>query len=227
MPHTTQLTFGPLVSIEITRDTQRRLSCVKTLFDSHEEGYLLEADGEEQSGTLYILPSKQAHEYYKEGEVYHPRQQDDEPLQMDYELWLNGCMQQATAWARSTAIQAANNSIGSGEYNNASQTYHDVIDHFPPPPDGPLLHWNYYRCIAKMEGLEAARDGLHMWIHEAIPIAGIDVINTILEPAKELLGEESSINAAKEWLNISSPHDPAHKMTKRWLERINQGALRK
>ncbi|MEC7985114.1 MAG: hypothetical protein VX278_08115, partial [Myxococcota bacterium] len=88
-------------------------------------------------------------------------------------------------------------------------------------------HWNYYRCIAKMEGIEAARDGLQMWIHEAIPIAGIDVINTILDPAKDLLGEESAILAAKEWLQISSPHDPAHKMTKRWMERINQGELRK
>ena len=223
MAYTNQLHFGPHVHIEMTRDKQRRICRLCTILQGQEEGYLLETDGAEQAGRLFILPSRTVHEEYKSGAVFYPRQNEDEQRDMNYESWINSCVQQATAWARSYAIQVANESIGEGEFLPASQTYYDVIDHFPPPPDGPLLHWNYYRCIARMEGIETAREGLLLWLQEALPIAGIDVTTSILEPAKELLGDDIAEEAAKVWLSSSSPHDPAHKMTKRWLERLNSG----
>ena len=221
MAYTSLLRFGSKVNIEITRDENRRLCRLRTLLDNQEEGYLLETDGEREQGSLYILPSHQLHESYKDGSVTTAHQNEDFSS-LDYEDWVHSCIQQATAWARSYAIQTANNSIASGAFAQARETYHDVIDHFPPPPDGPLLQWNYYRCIAQMEGINAAKEGLMMWLDEALPIAGINVNSAILEPAKNLLGEDIAIDVAKKWLKASSPHDPAHKMTKRWLDKQGQ-----
>lgn len=225
MAYTSLLRFGSKVNIEITRDENRRLCRLRTLLDDQEEGYLLETDGEKQQGSLFVLPSQQLHESFQDGLVT-TAHQNEEATALDYEEWVHSCIQQATAWARSYAIQTANNSIASGAFAQARETYHDVIDHFPPPPDGPLLHWNYYRCIAQMEGINAAKEGLLMWLDEALPIAGINVNSAILDPAKDLLGEDVAIDVAKKWLKASSPHDPAHKMTKRWLDKQGQeGAL--
>ena len=225
MAYTSLLRFGANVHIEMTRDVHRRICRLRTLLDDQEEGYLLETDGEKQNGFLYVLPSRQVHESYEEGKISSPHQKGDEKPKMEYEDWVQGCIQQATAWARSHAIQIANESILEGKYAQASETYHDVMDHFPPPPDGPLLQWNYYRCIAQMEGIDAAREGLLLWLHEALPIAGINVNGVILDPAKELLGEEIALDAAKNWLESSSPHDPAHKMAKRWIDKQAQDGI--
>ena len=224
MAYTSLLRFGSKVNIEITRDENRRLCRLRTLLDDQEEGYLLETDGEKKQGNLFILPSHQLHESFQDGNVT-TAHQNEESTAIDYEEWVHSCIQQATAWARSYAIQTANASIASGAFAQARETYHDVIDHFPPPPDGPLLHWNYYRCIAQMEGINAAKEGLLMWLDEALPIAGINVNSAILEPAKDLLGEDIAIDVAKKWLKASSPHDPAHKMTKRWLDKQGQDGV--
>jgi hypothetical protein len=225
MAYTSLLRFGSNVHIAMTRDVHRRISRFCTLLDEKEEGYLLETDGDQQIGALYILPSHQLHQSYKAGVVHSPHQRNDDNTKIEYDEWLNGCIQQATAWARSHAIQTANDSISEGRFAQASETYYDVMDHFPPPPDGPLLQWNYYRCVAKMDGIENAREGLLLWLHEALPIAGINVNSSILDPAKELLGEETATEAAKRWLEASSPHDPAHKMAKRWLDKQGQDGL--
>jgi hypothetical protein len=225
MAYTSLLRFGSNVHIAMTRDIHRRISRLCTLLDEQEEGYLLETDGEKQVGALYILPSHQLHQSYKEGEVHSPHLRNDEHTKVEYDEWVNGCIQQATAWARSHAIQTANDSISEGRFAQASETYYDVMDHFPPPPDGPLLQWNYYRCVAQMDGIDTAREGLLLWLHEALPIAGINVNSAILEPAKELLGEEVATEAAKSWLEASSPHDPAHKMAKRWLDKQGQDGM--
>ena len=42
-------------------------------------------------------------------------------------------------------------------------------------------------------------------------------------PSYRLLGEEITIEEAEKWLLQSSPHDPAHKLTVRWLNRIGEG----
>ena len=55
--------------------------------------------------------------------------------------------------------------------------------------------------------------------------AGINVITAILDPAKELLGKEVAQEAAEIWLASYSSHDPAHKMTKRWLDRLESGGM--
>ena len=225
MGYTSLLRFGLHVHIEMTRDANRHICRLCTLIRNKEEGYLLETNSNNQSGTLFIMPSRQIHERYEEGVILSPRHGTKESNKVEYESWVKSCIQQATAWARSHAIQAANTSISRGEFEEASETYHDVIDHFPPPPDGPLLHWNYYRCIAHMQGLEEAQEGLMLWLEEALPIAGINVNSAVLDPAKELLGIDIARQAAEMWLISSSPHDPAHKMAKRWLDRQGQDGV--
>ena len=225
MSHTIRLTFGPMVSIEITRDARRRVSQIETFFEERVEGYRLDANPERREGTFYAMPSNIIGERYKDGRLHSPTSSSEgqTPVVADYHSWIRRCVQQATAWARSAAITAAHDAVNKGDYHLASETYRDVLDHFPPPPEAPLLHWAYFCCIASMEGIEEARDGLLMWFHDALQIAGIEALNSVLLPGSKLLGEEITAAEAEKWLLSSSPHDPAHKLTVRWLNRVGQG----
>ena len=225
MSHTIRLSFGPLVTIEITRDAQRRVSQLETFFSERVEGYRLDTNPERKEGTFYAMPSNIIGERYKDGKLHSPNSfgEGHDPIPADYHAWIRRCVQQATAWARSAAITAAHSAAAKGNYVQASETYRDVLDHFPPPPEAPLLHWAYFCCIAEMDGVDAAYDGLLMWFHDALQIAGLDAISAVLHPAHNLLGEEQTKTEAEQWLAQSSPHDPAHKMAVRWLNQLGQG----
>ena len=143
MSHTIRLNFGPQVAIEITRDTQRRVSQVETYLNKRIEGYRLDTNPDRREGTLYTMPSNVIGERYKDGVLESASALGDgqKPVTADYHAWIQRCVQQATAWARSTAISNANSAAIRGDYLAASDTYRDVLDHFPPPPESSLLHW--------------------------------------------------------------------------------------
>ncbi|MGC6507782.1 MAG: kelch repeat-containing protein [Myxococcota bacterium] len=226
MSHTTRLSFGPQVSIVLKRDSQRRLIAMRTYVDETPEGYHLETNPDKRDGSFITLPrSTQFGERYEDGTLHATGGPEgvEEELSMDYAAWIRRCVRQATAWARSTAINAAAQNFESGDYNLAADTYRDVLDHFPPPPDSPFLHWNYYLCIAELGHQEEASEGLEMWFAEALQIAGLDAGPKVLDPALRIMGEEKVRAQAEAWLPASSPHDPANKMTQRWLMRLGQG----
>lgn len=226
MSHTTRLSFGPQVSITLKRDTQRRLIAMRTFVDESPEGYHLETSPDEKEGKFITLPrTTQFGEHYENGQMHSETLpgEDEAVVTIEYPAWIRRCVRQATAWARSTAINNAGQNFTDGEYHNAADTYRDVLDHFPPPPDAPILHWNYYLCVANLGHKEEAAEGLEMWFSEALQIAGLDVGPKVLGPARNILGEEAVRKHAEEWLPLSSPHDPAHKMTQRWLMRLGQG----
>ena len=89
------------------------------------------------------------------------RPRRDEQVSSDYAAWIRRCVRQATAWARSTAINAASQNFEEGDYNAAADTYRDVLDRFPLHQTPPFSIWNYYLCIAEANREEAA-DGLEM-----------------------------------------------------------------
>ena len=69
MSHTIRLNFGPDVAIEITRDTQRRVSQVETYLNKRVEGYRLDTNPERREGTLYTMPANVIGERYKDGKL--------------------------------------------------------------------------------------------------------------------------------------------------------------
>ena len=134
-------------------DSQRRLIAMRTYVDETPEGYHLETNPDKRDGSFITLPRSTGFgERYEDGILHGTGGPDgaDEEINIDYAAWIRRCVRQATAWARSTAINTATQNFENGDYNLAADTYRDVLDHFPPPPDAPFLHWNYYLCIAEL-----------------------------------------------------------------------------
>ena len=102
MSHTIRLTFGPIVSIEITRDSKRRVTHIHTFFNEMLEGYQLDTNPETQEGTFKPVPSNSVGERYFEGKIHFPPAlgEKKEPMNADYISWIRRCIQQSTAWAR-------------------------------------------------------------------------------------------------------------------------------
>ena len=224
MSHTIRLTFGPIVSIEITRDSKRRVTHIHTFFNQMLEGYQLDTNPDTQEGTFRPIPSTSVGERYFEGRIHFPPVlgEKKEPVSVSYISWIRRCIQQSTAWARAAGTSAAHDSVAAGDFDIAAETYRDVLDHFPPPPDSALLNWLYFCCVAHLEGIDEAREGLLSWFQEALQMSGMEAVGSVLQPARELLGDTVSREFAENWLEQSSPHDPAHKMTRRWLSRVGE-----
>ena len=219
MSHNTHLTFGPLVTIQITRDSRRRISKVESSFRNTPDGFVLSLSPSKQEGTFQSVFAHTPEETYSEQTVhYSPEQGEDTSSQtMEFSAWLQRCMQKMIAWARALAISTAYEAMAIGNDELAAETYRDVLDHFPPPPDSPLLYWLYYCCRMRISEEDDVRSFLLLWFAEALEMSGLEAIHLVLEPAKELLGQEKTVELATKWLENSSFHDPAHKRTNRWL----------
>ena len=78
------------------------------------------------------MPSNVIGERFKDGFLESASALGDgqQPISADYQTWIQRCVQQATAWARSTAISNANTAAIRGDFLAASDTYRDVLDHF-------------------------------------------------------------------------------------------------
>jgi hypothetical protein len=227
MSHNTHLTFGPLVTITITRDERRRISKVESFFRNDPDGFVLDVSPSKQEGTLRSIFSNLAEENYFENMVHHQTKQGEFETEenIEFSAWLHQCIQKIIAWARALAISQAHEAVAIDNFQLAVETYRDVLDHFPPPPDSPLLYWLYYCCRMRINPGDNTKEFLHSWFAEALEISGLEAVNLVLEPAKKLLGEDTTITLANKWLANSSLHDPAHKKTKRWLLHIEHSSL--
>ena len=72
MSHTIRLTFGPIVSIEITRDSKRRVTHIHTFFNDMLEGYQLDTNPDTREGSFRPVPSNSIGERYFEGRIHSP-----------------------------------------------------------------------------------------------------------------------------------------------------------
>ena len=227
MSHNTHLTFGPLVTITISRDDRRRISKVESFFRRNPDGFVLELFPSKQEGSFHSILSDTAEETYHSNAVHYEEDHEevDAEQKIEFSAWLHQCMQRMIAWARSLAISTAYEAIAINNHELAVETYRDVLDHFPPPPDSPLLYWLYYCCRMRLNEEDDVREFLLLWFAEALEISGLEAVHLVLEPAKDLLGQEKAIELASKWLENSSLHDPAHKRTKRWLLQVEHSQV--
>jgi hypothetical protein len=222
MSHNTRLTFGPLVTIIINRDERRRISKVESFFRNEPDGFVLDVSASKQEGTLRSIFSDLAEESYFENMVHHQTEpgEPNSKESVGFSIWLHQCIQKMIAWARTLAISHAYEAVAIDNFELAVETYRDVLDHFPPPADSPLIYWLYYCCRMRINPEDNVEEFLHLWFVEALELSGLDSVNLVLEPAKELLGKEVTVELANEWLANSSLHNPVHKRIKHWLIKI-------
>ncbi len=228
MPHNTNLTFGPLVTIIFTRDSTRRISKVESFFQGKPEGFILEIFPSQQEGIFRSILSNSVEEKYLKDTVYSRENQTEtfSEEQTDFSAWLNKCMKRMVAWARSLAISLAHDAIATQDHKMALNIFRDVLDHYPPPPNSSLLYWLYYCCKRRLNNDDdETQDFLLLWFSEALEISGLEAVPLVLEPAKELLGLSKTVELSNEWLTTSSLQEPAYKRTKRWLLQLKHSPL--
>ena len=117
MSHNTNLTFGPLINIKITRDNLRRISQVESFFRNNADGFVLSISPSKQEGTFQSVLSNEPEERYFNHTVHyalsHELSQSETTAdqKIDFSAWLHQSIQKMIAWARALAISTAYEAI--------------------------------------------------------------------------------------------------------------------